>query len=263
METIILIFKGFLVGIGKIIPGVSGSLIAVSLNIYERMIDSIVNIFSDLKKNILFLAKISIGILLSLVLFSKVINYFLNLNYVYTMGIFIGLFLGVVPNILKKTKYNKKDLVINIILIFIVFLLTKINLSTSFILDTNFKYIYIIILGFIDALTMIIPGISGTAIFMLLDVYEFILNMYGSFIYIYLIFFIIGLIIGIIVTTKLVSYLIKKYNHLFYKIISYLTIYSLILLFINILNYLNINNILIFMILVLISFLISKKLDNM
>ena len=35
-EFIILVLKGILIGIGKIIPGVSGAMIAITLGIYEK-----------------------------------------------------------------------------------------------------------------------------------------------------------------------------------------------------------------------------------
>jgi len=43
-----------LIGLGKVIPGVSGSLIAVSLNVYEEAIEAIGHFFNDVKKNIYF-----------------------------------------------------------------------------------------------------------------------------------------------------------------------------------------------------------------
>lgn len=45
-----LFLKGFIIGIGKIIPGLSGSLLAINFNVYERAIKAISNFFSDWKK---------------------------------------------------------------------------------------------------------------------------------------------------------------------------------------------------------------------
>ena len=75
MKNIILILKGFFIGIGKIIPGVSGSLIAVSLGVYDKMIESVQSFFKDIKGNSLFLMKIGTGILIALMIFSKLIGY--------------------------------------------------------------------------------------------------------------------------------------------------------------------------------------------
>ena len=66
------IIKGIIVGLGKIIPGVSGSILAISLGIYEKCINSFLNITKDIN-NIIFLFKISIGILISIILGSHIL----------------------------------------------------------------------------------------------------------------------------------------------------------------------------------------------
>ena len=38
---IMLFIKSFLIGIGKIIPGVSGAILAINFNVYERLLDSL------------------------------------------------------------------------------------------------------------------------------------------------------------------------------------------------------------------------------
>ena len=55
MEKIKLIVKGFIVGFGKIIPGVSGGMLAMMLKVYEPLIYAISHFFRDWKKNIVFL----------------------------------------------------------------------------------------------------------------------------------------------------------------------------------------------------------------
>ena len=51
MEAINLILKGFLIGIGKIIPGVSGSMLAMSLGVYEKGIEILSNLTKEIRKN--------------------------------------------------------------------------------------------------------------------------------------------------------------------------------------------------------------------
>ena len=75
MNNLLLVLKGFFIGIANVIPGVSGGTIALILGIYEKLVDSISNLFKDLKRNILFLLPIGIGIILSIIVFSRVIEY--------------------------------------------------------------------------------------------------------------------------------------------------------------------------------------------
>lgn len=101
------IIFGFLIGIGKIIPGVSGSVIAISLGVYEKMVEAVSNIFN--KKNMFFLLKIGLGLIISIALFSKLIVFIINNYYINTMFIFSGVILGSVIMIDKKI--NKKNII--------------------------------------------------------------------------------------------------------------------------------------------------------
>ena len=40
MKNLLLICKGFIIGLAKIIPGVSGAIIAISFGVYEKLISS-------------------------------------------------------------------------------------------------------------------------------------------------------------------------------------------------------------------------------
>ena len=55
MKNIILVIKGFIMGIANIIPGVSGGTLALTMGIYENFIGAISHFFSNLKENIKFL----------------------------------------------------------------------------------------------------------------------------------------------------------------------------------------------------------------
>ena len=76
--NLILILKGFIVGIGKIIPGVSGSMLAITLGVYERVLEAITNFFSNPKQNIKLLVNFSFGLFLAIIFFSKLILFSLN-----------------------------------------------------------------------------------------------------------------------------------------------------------------------------------------
>ena len=63
---------GMIIGIGFIIPGVSGGVIATILGIYEIIIDKLLNFFSDFKNNFKYLAPLFIGVFISVLFLSKV-----------------------------------------------------------------------------------------------------------------------------------------------------------------------------------------------
>lgn len=233
----ILMLKGFIIGLGKIIPGVSGSLIAVSMGLYEKCIYSISHFFENIKENIIFLGTIAIGIILSIILGSKVVFMLLEEHYIPTVSIFIGLILGSMLDILKNSKINSiKN-----------FLLITIGIVTMSIIDflapnkifeptiTPFCLLVIFLLGFLDATTMIVPGISGTAIFMMLGCYSFLLNLFSniwklSHIY-YTVTFGLGLLVGIIIVSKIINCFFKQHQESIYLIILGFALSSVMLLF--------------------------------
>ena len=214
-----LFMKGFIIGIGKILPGISGSMIAISLGIYNELIESISNLKKTLKENKKFLITTGLGILLAVTLGSKIIVNMINKCYLPTMLLFTGLIISDVPKIVKETKLGKKEIIISVLIIAISILL-KSNMKQN---DIIIKYdaitfFKLILIGIIDAATSIIPGISGTAILISLGYYNIIISTIANIyiikketLFIAIPFF-IGFVIGIIILSKIINLMIKKYK---------------------------------------------------
>lgn len=256
--------KGILIGIGKVIPGVSGSLIAISLGVYEKCIDIISNFFTEIKYNFRFLFLLGLGILTSIILGSNIIYLLINNCYFITMFLFLGLIIGTLPNILKKNKLtNKNDFFYLIIPFILIFIISILNKGTIIIENNLLGYIITIILGFIDAVTMIVPGISGTAIFIILGTYEFVLLIFSKLLFPFVIFFMIGVFIGIIITSKLINYCFKNYNKETYLVIIGFILSSVLLVFIDIFTKdFSLINLLIGSLLFIIGYLITHFFDK-
>ena len=112
------ILKGFIIGIAKILPGVSGSMLAISLNVYERLLGIIADIKTTTKKEFKFLFSILTGALVGISFLSGSVKWFLNNFYFPTMLLFIGLIIGGLPeivNIIKNKWKNKKNIIIFIL----------------------------------------------------------------------------------------------------------------------------------------------------
>ena len=63
--------KGIAIGAGAILPGISSGVLCVILGIYEKLLDSILNFFKDIRKNTKFLLPIIIGIAIGVLIFSN------------------------------------------------------------------------------------------------------------------------------------------------------------------------------------------------
>ena len=236
--------KGIVIGIAKIIPGLSGAVLMISFNLYDRAIEAITNFFSNPKKNFVFLLNLSLGIIIGIVFFSKVISYFVTNYYTYTTSLFIGLILGGFPVIIKKIDKDKK----NYLIIFISFLSMSIlslsGINNTYVLKNNcFDMIIFFISGVLEAVGTVLPGISSTALLMLMGVYNIYISTIGNLFDIslikdtllFLIPFSMGLLIGIIVITILVNYLFKHHYQLTFSFILGISFSSVVLLLIKVL----------------------------
>ena len=255
MQAFILILKGFIIGIGKIIPGVSGSLLAFSLGVYEKAITYITEPFKNIQETIYFLFNLGLGIILAIIFFSRIVLSLLKHFPLFTTTLFLWLICGTIPYIFK--------LLIPIVLITFI---NNYNSFEVFIPSADFStYLHVILFGFLDAATMIIPGISGTATFMMLKCYNFILALFANpFAHLaYTICFGLGVIIGIIIVSKFIAFMLKKHSDLLYSLVLGFTLSSVMLLLLPIIKSLCLSNIIYLIPLYIIGFFISLKLGNL
>lgn len=224
-EKLTLVIKGFLIGVANIIPGVSGGTLAITLGIYEKLIETISHFFKNLKENIKFIIPIGIGAVLSILLLSRVISFCLDKYTLATILFFIGLILGGIPLLNKKIKGHYKN--VSNIIIFLLSFGFVIALSilkgenvVSFENMNIINYIMLFLVGVVAAATMIIPGVSGSFVLMLLGYYKPIVDTIGALTkfnniwqnIVILVPFGIGVLVGIVAISKLLEFLFKKYE---------------------------------------------------
>ncbi len=274
-DSIMLVLKGFVLGIANVIPGISGGTIAITLGIYERIIEMISHFTKKLKENIKFLLLLGSGILIAIALFSNIIGYSLDNFPFATILFFIGFILGGMPVLFKKVKstFKVSNVIIFIITFALVMLMTFINAGTVSKTIQNVDLTTIIILfscGLVGAASMVLPGISGSFVLMLLGYYEPIINTirsltkFQNIVHNVLILgvFGIGVLAGIIGMAKLIEWLLKKYEIKTYWGIIGFVIASIISIFISAINSSpQILEIVIGIVLLLIGMLLSNKMS--
>lgn len=100
-------FIGILIGFGAILPGVSSGVFCVIFGIYEKLVNSLTNLFKDFKNNFLYLLPIAIGGFVGIVLFGNIIKFIFISYEVQARFIFIGLILGTIPALFRQTDTAK------------------------------------------------------------------------------------------------------------------------------------------------------------
>jgi len=256
---------GIVIGIGKIMPGVSGAMLAITFKVYEDMLEAIANILKTPKKSIKYLFSIGMGILISIIFFSNIIKICLNKYYFITMSLFIGLMLGSLYNFFnsEKAKVTGKRFIIFIISFLFIFFLP---ILLKFKLKVNVNIIYLFFMGILDSFATIVPGVSGTALLLIFGCYNLLLNSFSNIfeiesIYTLLPFF-IGFGFGVIAISKIINNLyIKNYEETFYLILGFSSA-SMFLLILDFFKSLQFKYLIIYIILIAFGFKIGSILDN-
>jgi len=241
------IIKGFITGIASLVPGVSPSSCIVSFSSYENFTKGLSSVLKKEKnketkqenRKILLLVTIPIiiGIIIGLIAGNHLIEYFLGKYRPQTIFLFVGVITGGLTLTIKKNKNKKLKTTIPIFLITLV-----ISFVIYFILSKQKITIPTIILptvsGLLTAIIILIPSISLSYIYSLLDRYNYIVSSALSLSNIkdvlVVLTFIVVLILSLILIAKLISYLLKKHKEVCYSVICALMILSIVVMILKV-----------------------------
>lgn len=247
MEFIRLILIGIAVGMANVIPGVSGGTLAVVFNIYDKFINAITLNLKKLKENWKFTVPLLSGMVLGILIFSKLISILYKNFPVQTNYFFTGLILGSIPllfNFMIKSEKESKlsaGKIISIVLcavagfaVLILFMqlektFSKENVSSLTTLPAiSFPLmIKIFVAGFLGAVAMIIPGISGSLLMLIMGVYPIVMYcipaIFNPAESVHAILLLlpngIGVISGLLVGAQFVKFLLNKVPNHTYAVI--------------------------------------------
>lgn len=210
---------GAVVGVANIIPGVSGGTMAVVLGVYQQMLE--VMGLKNLKKNFPFLCCFGSGAVLAILAFSRAMEFLLEHYPMATNFAFLGLILGSIPMIWKSTKEQKNPkgesgfhwsslLAFALLLCFMLWLNSTQGGNPALLTQVDMKTaLYLAACGAISSFAMILPGISGSFVMLLLGAYPSVLAAISRFDLLILIPSGCGILLGLLLGSRLVSWLLN------------------------------------------------------
>ena len=195
MNMVQLLFIGIAIGMANVIPGVSGSTMAVVFNIYDRFVNAITVNIKKLIENRRFVIPVVGGMALGVLLFSKLITVLYENFPVQTDYFFTGLIIGSIPMLFsfmtKKQdgqKFTAKKTISVVICalagfaVLIGFGLLGSDVDTAKEISKSLPQwtfplaLHIFAAGFVGAIAMIIPGISGSLLMLIMGVYPIVMK---------------------------------------------------------------------------------------
>lgn len=238
-EKIFLFIKGIILGISFVIPGVSGGTLAVLMGIYEELIEAASNFYksvNDFKKYFMYLLPIGLGVVFSVSVFARIIKFGLDKAPIITILIFLGMIIGGIPSLCMNVKGYKitiKDTSLMLVGMLIVLSMLIFHKSSNLVTFDNinmYGYVILFFVGMLAAVTMVVPGISGSFTLMLIGYYEPVLNMVNEITafknlstnIILMCVFMLGVVLGIVFVSKIIDWCLKHYKkETYYAIIGF------------------------------------------
>ncbi len=177
---------GAFLGISVIAPGISGSIMAVMMGIYDELINIISNPFKKFKRNFFYLLPMVIGAVASMLLLLQALDFLFENYTVPAYLLFMSLIAGSIPTVLDEAKQEpiKKRYFIGTVIAFAIALtigiLGKSNfavaLDTTNTASTAMK-IYLPVCGGIAGMMSMVPGMSISMLLMMFGIYEPLLEL--------------------------------------------------------------------------------------
>jgi putative membrane protein len=221
IDWLIRLIKGALVGIGAIVPGLSGGVIAVVFGIYEPLMRFLGNLRVKFIKNVIFFLPIGIGGVLGVVGFSAVVDYAFTHFAAQFTWLFIGFISGTFPSLYKTSgKEGRKPwhwlllLGMAVGTFYYMFWMETIRNVT---LTPN---IWLWLLsGLLMGLGLVVPGMSPSNFLIYLGLYQPMASGIRQFDLGVIIPIIVGVVICILIFAKLISWLFNKAYPVMYHLI--------------------------------------------
>lgn len=239
---------GAFIGLAVIVPGVSGSAVAIIFKMYEKLLYAIGNIFKKFKKCAKFLLPILLGAAAGFILGFFGVRALLNILPFIVICLFAGLMFGAYPAVtdqIKGVKPKAKHIILFIVGLIIPILVSVISVYGNVVEQalTNLKfyhYILFVLIGFLVAVTQLVPGLSATALLMSLGYFSALMNSVSLTFFrenpqIFLVYLalIVGFVIGLLTVSKGLSYLLKRFKTSTFYTVAGLSLGSIVTMFFN------------------------------
>ena len=208
-------------GLGGIAPGLSGSVLLIIFGLYRRTLDALGNLFREFRKNIRFLLPLVAGMVLGVLLFSKLIDFLLVQFEMPTRFCLLGLILGTLPMVwqeVKKDGIAPKYIVVMSLVAGLGLWFFAAN-PHVFAPVTQPTILHSVVLGVAVAATAIIPGVDPAVFLSTFGLYELYVGALASVDLQILLPMALGLAVGAMVISYTMSWLFKRYYTATYSVI--------------------------------------------
>lgn len=212
--------QGAIVGIGAILPGVSGGVLCVAFGIFEPLMEFLTNPKKSIKSDNQMFIPFFAGWALGFVLLAKLVELFFSFAPDVAIFLFFGLVCGTIPDLFKKSEEADRKMgwtpfVISLAVSYTLFHI--IEAGEAVVIPANF--LSFVFCGFMWGISLIVPGLSSSTVLIYLGLYVPLNEGIAGFDLTVLIPFGIGIVVTVLLFAKFVNMLFKKHYALISRII--------------------------------------------
>ena len=166
------ILQGALIGLGAVLPGISGGVLCVVFGIYKPVMELLSNPFRNFRTHVPRLIPVIIGMGIGFLGVANLLAYLLDRYPDQSVCLFIGLITGMLPSLWREAGEQGRTkgsyISMGVAFLVVMTLLTALNVLSVTIQPGTGWYLFC---GFCLALSVIAPGMSFSTLLMPLGLY--------------------------------------------------------------------------------------------
>lgn len=177
-------FQGALVGVGGILPGISGGVLCAIFGLYQPLMDLLSHPFKNFKKHIKLLLPVILGVGFGFLALAKIVEIVFKSNEIIATCIFAGLILGMLPSLWKEAgDYGRKkssyvSMAVAFVILFAVFLVLELGTGVNI---EKPNMLWFALCGIFWGLGVVVPGMSASSPLLFLGLYDDLFEVITSF----------------------------------------------------------------------------------
>lgn len=222
LRALLRLGQGALIGLGAVLPGVSGGVLCVVFGVYRPIMELLSHPFSAVKKYYKMLIPLVAGGALGFVVISKLLGFLLDRYPDMSVCLFVGLIAGMLPSLFREAGKNGRSAG-SFVSLGACFCITLALLITLRAVHANIRpsFAWYLFCGFCIAISVIAPGMSFSTLLMPLGLYTPLVTGIGSLKFPVIIPAGAGALLTVVVLSKAVTRLMDRhYSLVFHGIIG-------------------------------------------
>jgi putative membrane protein len=232
--------KGVAIGMANIVPGVSGGTVAAITGLYDELVDALGNFLGGeggWRRNLAFMAPVIVGVLVGNIMLARGIGFLLEVAPGPARFGFMGLVLGSLPYLRKRSGISRVQLghvwlfAAGVTLVLWMGLAQPPDASPPLTELTPTAGLLVFGAAFLSGIAMAIPGVSGSFLLLLVGMYSTLQQGFSSLNLPVIALFTAGTLAGAVLFAKVAAALLRRFHAASYAVIIGLVAGSAIALY--------------------------------